>query len=86
MRSCAARDNLKILRTLGLETKKRLNLLKDTGPGRMLVLADVFRSTMPRLGWGASGQAPDNPAAWRKAWALSTRSQVNSGSSRPKWP
>lgn len=33
------------------------------------------------LGWSVSGQA----SAFRAA-ALSVRSQVNSGSSRPKWP
>lgn len=36
--------------------------------------------------WGVVPKDYFRPAAARSAAALSVRSQVNSGSSRPKWP
>ena len=39
-----------------------------------------------RGAWVGGGSAYFRPAAARSACALSVRSQVNSGSSRPKWP
>ncbi|WP_232287789.1 hypothetical protein [Verminephrobacter eiseniae] len=43
----------------------------------------VWRRCQPSFLWCSPG---DSPAAARSAAALSVRSQVNSGSSRPKWP